>query len=74
MKMMLGGMMIPTVPPAAIVAAAKFLSYPFSRISGYMIEPMVAVVAELDPEIAANKPHAPSEAIASPPRIHPKTE
>ena len=70
--MILGGMIIPTVPPAATVAAAKCLSYPPFVISGCMIEPIVAVVAEFDPDIAANKPHAPSADIASPPRIQPR--
>ena len=70
-NIMLGGMIMPTVPPAATVAAAKCLSYPPLVISGCMIEPIVAVVAELEPEMAANKPHAPSADMASPPRNQP---
>jgi hypothetical protein len=36
------------------------------------MDPMVAVVAEFDPEIAANSPQAPSDAMASPPRSQPR--
>jgi hypothetical protein len=41
-------------------------------ISGCSIEPMVAVVAEFEPEMAAKSPQAPRAAIDSPPRIHPR--
>ena len=34
--------------------------------------PIVAVVAEFDPEMAANNPQAPMLAIPRPPRIHPR--
>ena len=67
-------MIIPTVPPAAIVAAANSGSYFPSVISGCIIEPMVAVVPALEPDIAANIPQAPIEAIPSPPRTNPKAE
>ena len=36
-----------------------------------MIEPIAAVVAEFEPEIAENMPHAPSVAMPRPPRIQP---
>ena len=38
------------------------------------MEPMVAVVAEFDPEIAAKRPHAPSDAMPRPPRNQPSME
>ena len=36
------------------------------------MEPIVAVVAEFEPDIAANRPHAPRDAMANPPRIQPR--
>ena len=39
-----------------------------------MIEPMVAVVAEFEPEMAANMPQAPKADMASPPLTQPRIE
>ena len=39
-----------------------------------MIDKIAAVVAELDPEMAANRPHAPMVAMARLPRSQPSAE
>ena len=65
---------MPSVPPAATAPAARRSVYPNRRISGIATLPIVAAVATLDPETAANPPHATIVAIASPPRRCPRNE
>ena len=72
MNRMDGGMMIPTVPPEAMVTAENSGSYPSSFIWGCMMAPMVAAVAAFEPDMAAKAPHAPSVAMPKPPRIQPR--
>ena len=48
--------MTPTVPPAAMIAPDRPGLTPRSTISGPSSRPMVAAVAALEPEIAANRP------------------
>ena len=67
----LGGMRMPMVPPAATAPVASLSSYLYLRISGSAICAMVAAVARLEPQIAANAPQAPIVASASPPRRWP---
>ena len=50
---MLGGIIIPNVPPAATEPAANFLSYPLLIISGTATIPTTATVTGLEPETAA---------------------
>src|SRR5476649_1277525 len=52
-----GGIMIPRAPDAASEPTDKLLSYPRHRSSFKVIFPMVAVVATLEPQIAANNAH-----------------
>jgi len=63
----LGGINIPNVPPAAKQAAENPLLYFIFSISGKATAPMVAVVAALDPQIAANPAEAPILAMDNPP-------
>ncbi|MBA7592375.1 hypothetical protein ES708_34556 [subsurface metagenome] len=55
---MLGGISIPNVPAPAIEPIIKFRSYPRFSCSGIATEPIVAVVAVLEPERAAKMAHA----------------
>ena len=70
-KGMLGGMMTPMVPAAAVIAAAKEASYFLSFIEGTMKDPIAETVAGPEPEIAAKKMHAKTVTIAKPPVIKP---
>jgi len=62
-----GGIIIPSVPPAATVPAASFISYPYRFISGSTTDAIVAAVAGPDPQIAPKAVHAPTVEIAIPP-------
>ena len=50
---MLGGIMTPIVPAAAVIAAAKPASYFLSFIEGIIKDPMAETVAGPEPEMAA---------------------
>jgi hypothetical protein len=71
---MLGGMIAPTVPPAATVAAAYLRSYPSSTILGWSALPTAAVVAVLDPVIAEKIAQQPSAALPVLPGNQPMTD
>ena len=63
----LGGIKIPSVPPAQIVPAASSGEYPLFLISGIPIFPIAAQVAGEDPHKAAKIEQAPRFDITSPP-------
>ena len=69
---MLGGMIGPIAPAAAIRAVAKSMSYPFLFIAGIMMEPTAAVSAVDDPETPAKIIEAITEIIPRLPLINPK--
>ena len=71
MKPVLGGMRMPSVPPAARVAQLKPGSYFFARISGRATEDMVTAVAMESPDTAAKPAHPETVATASPPGRRP---
>ena len=71
MRITLGGMRIPMLPPAAILPVARAGSYLKRFISGRATAPMVATVAVLEPHMAAKPAQAPMVAMARPPRICP---
>lgn len=71
MKTTLGGIRMPSVPPAAIVAVARCSEYPNERIGGNATLVMVAADARLDPEMAAKPPQAKIVETARPPRTWP---
>jgi len=73
-KTILGGIMIPNVPPTACIAAEYSLGYPRFDISGYINPPIAAVVATEDPDIAAKKVQASNDTREIPPEIHPTQE
>ena len=58
---------MPSVPPAASVAVEKPPEYPYLRSSGRATRPIVAAVANDDPQIAPKPAQAPTDAIATPP-------
>jgi hypothetical protein len=62
-----GGSRIPSVPPAAMMPAAKPGEYPRLRISGMPAVPIAEHVAGLEPAIAANSAQVNTFAIPSPP-------
>mgnify|MGYP003322120043 FL=1 len=62
-----GGIKIPNVPPAAKAPVLKALEYPIFLSSGKATLPIVAAVANEDPQIAPNPAQAPTAAIATPP-------
>ena len=66
-----GGSRMPSVPPAAMMPAAKPPEYPRLRISGMPAEPIAEQVAGDDPAIAANNAQAKTFAMPSPPGIRP---
>src|SRR5660398_224025 len=71
MSTTLGGMTTPRVPPTATLPVLRASSYSYSSIKGREIVPMVAAVAELEPEMAA-KPVLPTITVpATPPRMRP---
>ena len=63
----LGGISIPSVPPAAIEPAAKPSSYPNLRMEGMATLDIVAAVARDEPHTALKPPQATTVAMASPP-------
>ena len=63
----LGGMRMPSVPPAAMQPVARVLAYLNLRISGKATTPMVTAQATEEPQMAANPPQAATVAMASPP-------
>jgi|GEM_PF-3831557 len=62
---------MPRVPADATVPVANEGSYLYFLISGSAIFPMVAAVAAVDPQIAANPEQASTVAMVSPPRKWP---
>ncbi len=58
---------MPSVPPAAIVPRNSGSLYPCRRTSGSAIVPIVAAVATLEPDVAANMAHEPMLECISPP-------
>ena len=66
--MTLGGIRMPSVPPAATEPVASLGSYPILRICGSATVVMVAAVAMLEPLMAAKPAQAATVAMASPPR------
>ena len=73
-RITLGGIRIPSVPPAAIDAVARVSAYPYCRIGGSATFDMVAAVASDEPHIALKPPQATMVAIERPPRLCPKKE
>ena len=71
MRMLLGGIKIPRVLPAATQPAAKLSLYFWARISGTATEEMVAAVAIAEPETAAKPAQEMIAAMDRPPRICP---
>ena len=71
---MLGGMIGPREPAAAITAPEKPPPYPSFFIAGINIAPNDAIEAAEDPQIAAKKAPAATPAIANPPLNLPKIE
>ena len=62
-----GGSRMPSVPPAAMMPAAKPGEYPRLRISGIPALPIAEHVAGLEPAIAANSAQVNTLAMPSPP-------
>ena len=69
---MLGGMIGPIAPAAAINAVAKSMSYPFFFMAGIMIEPTAAVSAVDDPDTPAKIIEAMTETMPRLPLTNPK--
>ncbi len=67
MRLMDGGISIPSVPPAAIEPAKRLSPYPYFLAWGSATVVMVAAVATLDPEVAANMADVPIFACIRPP-------
>src|SRR5690625_274415 len=65
--LMLGGMSIPKVPPAATEPNTKRSLYFLAFIAGTATVPIVAAVATDEPEMAANRPHETILECSSPP-------
>ena len=65
----LGGIITPRVPPAAMQPLANFCEYLYFIISGKDTFPITTAQAVLEPLVAANSPQPPMVASASPPRI-----
>ena len=61
---------MPRVPPAAMVPRNNRSEYPCFSISSMATVPIVAAVATLEPDVAANIAHAAILACISPPGIH----
>ena len=70
-KGILGGMITPMVPAAAVMAAAKLPWYLRSFMEGIMNDPIAETVAGPEPEIAAKNMQAKTVTIAKPPVINP---
>ena len=62
-----GGIKIPSVPALHNIPAANFFGYPALTMPAIIIVPTATTVAGDDPETAAKKVQAKTEAIASPP-------
>ena len=67
MKIVLGGMRIPRLPPAATTPVARAGSYRYFFISGRATEAIVAAVALVEPQMAEKPAQAPIVAMARPP-------
>jgi hypothetical protein len=67
MKITLGGMRIPRLPPAATTPVASSSRYLNLFISGRATVAMVAAVAFVEPQMAEKHAQAPTVAMASPP-------
>jgi len=67
----LGGMIIPSSAATAVTEPAKALSYFLSSMAGIRIDPIAAVVAELDPDTAAKIIQEIMVTIATPPVLCP---
>ena len=65
----LGGMMIPNVPPVERTPEASFLEYPASTRAGYIKDPIAIRVTGDEPEIAANTAQDRTAESPSPPGI-----
>jgi hypothetical protein len=65
--LMLGGISIPSVPPAQMLPKASRSLYLRSSSAGRAMVPIVAEVAILDPEVAANMAEAMMLVCSSPP-------
>ncbi|MBA7587561.1 hypothetical protein ES708_29592 [subsurface metagenome] len=70
--MMLGGIKMPIVPPAATLPVANLGLYSNFLISGKDTDPIVAAVAVLEPLIAANIALPATVAMAKLPRKRPR--
>jgi hypothetical protein len=70
-KGILGGIMTPMVPAAAVIAVANPSLYCFSFIDGIIKEPIAETVAGPDPDIAAKNMQANIVTKANPPVIQP---
>src|SRR5699024_9028945 len=66
-----GGIILPSSPELATVAAAKLLGYPFFSIAGISVVPTAAVVAEEEPDIVAKIMDVRTAAAPRPPLNHP---
>ena len=71
MQRIAGGIRVPRVPPVACIAAANDGLYPSSTILGYIIDPIAAVVAKDEPEIAPKNAQATKLIIAKQLFAHP---
>lgn len=67
----LGGMMVPRVPPAAMEPVLNVSLYLYFRSSDKAMVPMVAAVADVEPEMEANPAQAKMVVEARPPRNRP---
>ena len=70
MKLIDGGIRMPSVPPAASVPRKSDSSYLRIFTCGRATTPTVAAVATLEPEVAANIAQVPMLACISPPGSH----
>jgi len=70
-SMMLGGMRMPRVPPAATAPAESDLSYPLATIGAMAMIPIVVTEAAMTPVQAANTVATTITVMASPPRMPP---
>src|SRR5699024_4285975 len=64
---LLAGTMIPSAADTAWLAAAYSTLYPLATIAGIRIEPIAAVVADPEPEMAAKNMEVTMATIANPP-------
>src|SRR5436190_9225232 len=67
----LGGIRIPSVPPAAIEPSESRIEYLRARSAGNATVPIVAAVATDDPDVAANKAQQPMLVCKRPPGKRP---